>query len=97
MAIDLRYAVLAGYLPSALGERITAAIRATGLPTWDTAVEQRTDDGRLALIAGLQEFREHLGGLLHITMLRDIGVPFEVTEMNEALVAQAIADLASVR
>ena len=46
-----------------------------------------TADGQLSLLQGLREFREHLGGELHVTLLRGIGQSFEVTEMDEALVA----------
>ena len=96
MALDLRYAMLAGYLPADVAARITNVITATGLPTWDDAVMHRSAGGELSLIAGLREFREHLGGDLHITMLRDIQSPFEVTEMDLALVTQAMTDLAPV-
>ena len=96
MALDIRYAMLAGFLPDAVGQRILDVISAVGLPTWDEAVASRTSSGELALIAGLQEFREHLGGTLHVTMLRGIQAPFEVTEMHPELVEQAIRDLAPV-
>jgi len=96
MAIDIHYATLAGFLSEALAARIIRVITACGLPIWDDAVAQRTPVGELALIEGLREFSEHLGGGLHITMLRDVQSPFEVTEMDLALVAQAIAALAPV-
>lgn len=96
MTLDIRYAVLAGFLPANIAARINAVIAATGLPTWDDAVQHRNASGELSLIEGLREFREHLGGELHITMLRDIQSPFEVTEMDLALVTQAITDLAPV-
>jgi 3-dehydroquinate synthase len=96
MALDLRYAALAGYLAPEVAARITNAIAACGLPTWDDAVVSRNANGELSLIEGLREFREHLGGELHITMLRDIQSPFEVTEMDLSLVTQAITDLAPV-
>jgi 3-dehydroquinate synthase len=48
---------------------------------------------REELLAGLEEFREHLGGRLAITLLRDIGVGFEVNEMNVALIRESIAEL----
>jgi len=96
MALDVRYATLAGYLPAAVAERIIRVITATGLPVWHDAVTHRNASGELSLIEGLREFREHLGGELHITMLRDIESPFEVTEMDLALVTQAITDLAPV-
>jgi 3-dehydroquinate synthase len=96
MALDVRYAVLAGYLHPTVASRIINVIAGCGLPTWDDAVLDRNAGGELSLIQGLREFREHLGGELHITMLRDIQSPFEVTEMDLPLVAQAISDLAPV-
>lgn len=96
MALDIRYAVLAGFLPANIAARINALIAATGLPMWDAAMQHRNATGELSLIEGLREFREHLGGELHITMLRDIQSPFEVTEMDLALVTQAMTDLAPV-
>ena len=51
----------------------------------------------LALIQGLREFREHLGGELHITLLRGIGNSFEVTEMDEAVILESIGQLSKMR
>ena len=49
------------------------------------------------MIAGLREFREHLGGELHITLLRGIGNSFEVTEMDEQLIGDRRESLAEGR
>ena len=68
-------------------------LEAIGFRLWDDALLDRGADGRLALIQGLREFREHLGGELHITLLHGIGQSFEVTEMDEATVCSAIEDL----
>ena len=68
-----------------------------GFQLWDEALEQRERDGSHTLIAGLREFREHLGGELHITLLRGIGNSFEVTEMDEQLILASINDLAKLR
>ena len=70
---------------------------AIGFQLWDDALEQRERDGGHTLIAGLREFREHLGGELHITLLRGIGNSFEVTEMDEQLILESIDDLAKLR
>jgi 3-dehydroquinate synthase len=43
------------------------------------------------VLKGLEEFREHLGGDLTLTLLRDIGVGVEVHAMDDALVEQSIA------
>ena len=69
-----------------------------GFQLWDDALDQRERDGGLTLIAGLREFREHLGGELHITLLRGIGNSFEVTEMDERLDPRSrSSDLAKLR
>jgi 3-dehydroquinate synthase len=48
-------------------------------------------DGRPAVLAGLDEFREHLGGQLTITLLRGIGQAVDVHEMKEPLIGKALA------
>jgi 3-dehydroquinate synthase len=94
MAIDLTYSVSKGLLDRSTCERILALLEAIGLPLWDDALIERAPDGRYAIVCGLQEFREHLGGELHITLLRGVGDSFEVTEMDEEAVAQSILALA---
>jgi len=97
MALDIAYAVRQGFLARDVANRIISALEATGFQLWDDALEQRDADGTLTLIRGLREFREHLGGELHITMLRDIGQSFEVTSMHEPAIMAAIQDLATLR
>ncbi len=48
---------------------------------------------RPAILAGIEEFREHLGGDLSITLLADIGRSIEVHEMDPQPVAAAISEL----
>jgi 3-dehydroquinate synthase len=72
-----------------------ALLGAIGLPLWDDALAERDAEGGYVVMQGLREFREHLGGELHITLLRGIGSSFEVTEMDEALVVGAIESLAA--
>ena len=94
MALDLTYSVKKGFLDRITSERILSLLLAIGLPIWDDAALQRDAGGGLTLISGLREFREHLGGELHVTLLRSIGESFEVTEMEEAIVAESIEMLA---
>ena len=95
MALDVMYSMRQGHLDSKTANRILALLERAGLILWDEAVVERDSTGGLALLAGLQEFREHLGGELHVTLLRGIGASFEVTEMDEAVVRASIDDLAS--
>jgi len=91
MALDSRYSVLAGHLAAGEEERICFLLEHLGFRLWHPALENRTVDGRHAVLAGLEDFREHLGGELTVTLLSEIGVGVEVHEMDPALVLQAIA------
>jgi 3-dehydroquinate synthase len=42
------------------------------------------------LFAGLEEFRQHLGGRLTVTMLREIGQPIDVHQIDQAAMREAI-------
>jgi len=90
MALDARYAERKGLLSSAALERICGLLERLGLPLYHPALSLQSD-GRLEILAGLQEFREHLGGTLTITLLTDIGRSIEVSEMDEREVTAAIA------
>jgi 3-dehydroquinate synthase len=88
--LDLAYSEISGYLDRATLERILRLLEAIGFKLWDEAMLERDVEGRRRLVIGLSEFREHLGGELHITLLRGIGDGFEVTTMDEADVEAAI-------
>ena len=97
MALDLTYSARQGYLDTAVATRIMRVLEAIGFQLWDDALEGRDREGRLVLLAGLREFREPLGGELHITLLRGIGDGFEVTAMDEGEVAASLQELAAAR
>ena len=93
MALDLIYSVRQGFLDRAVANRILNLIRATGFELCNAAMMAKDAEGQYLLLSGLREFREHLGGELHITLLRGIGSPFEVTEMDEATVLDSLHEL----
>ncbi len=90
IALDSRYSVLSGHLEAGLDERICFLLEHLGFRLWHPALERKTPEGRMAVLAGLSDFREHLGGRLTITLLTDYGVGVEVHEMDEDLVLAAI-------
>jgi 3-dehydroquinate synthase len=90
IALDLEYSVRMGFLERADADRILGLLERIGFALWDEALAAREADGRFTLLRGLQEFREHLGGGLHITQLRGIGRSFEVTEMDEPTVLASV-------
>ena len=56
------------------------------LPLWHTALDLRDAAGRRLVHAGLEEFREHLGGELTVLLLRDAGIGQDVHALDEGLV-----------
>jgi 3-dehydroquinate synthase len=94
MALDLTYAVKMDYLDRVCADRILGLLEAIGFALWDESLVERDTTGGLAVITGLREFREHLGGELHVTLVRGIGDSFEVTAMDESVVRASIDELA---
>ncbi len=90
MAMDTRYSVMAGLLSPNQSERIISLLQTLGFRLWEDELLSRDEMGNLEVLQGLREFREHLGGTLHITLLRNIGDGVEVNEMDEALVLESI-------
>jgi 3-dehydroquinate synthase len=91
LLLDSRYSVEAGLLDEAGLGRIERLLGALGLPRFHPALAEEAADGRPAVLAGLDEFREHLGGDLTITLLRGIGQAVDVHQMDEAPLARALA------
>jgi len=85
VAIDTLYSVALGLCRKDVGDAVLSTLDRIGLPFWDDALDERREDGRLVVLDGLQEFREHLGGELTLTMLRDIGEALEIHEVDEPL------------
>ena len=95
IALDARYSVLAGLLPAGDEERVARLLERLGFRLFHPALTALGPDGRMALLAGLAEFREHLGGELTITLLAGLGRGVEVHEIDPALVAEALRWLAA--
>jgi 3-dehydroquinate synthase len=49
--------------------------------------------GEPAILEGLEEFREHLGGQLTVTLVPKIGEKIEVHEMNRVKILNAVVEL----
>jgi 3-dehydroquinate synthase len=93
IALDCIYAREMGHLPSEDCERILQLLEQLDFSLWTQDLLHEDGDGRLVVLDGLEEFREHLGGRLTITLLRGIGEGFEVHEMNVPKVLGAIHEL----
>ena len=90
IAIDTCYARLAGYLPENDCEKILQALSVCSLPIFDPCLLEKDRPGHLTVLSGLQDFREHLGGELCVTLPSPLGGKIEVHEMDERMIEKAI-------
>jgi 3-dehydroquinate synthase len=89
IALDSTYSYLTGSLPHADWHRILELFEAVALPIWAPELAMPGARGRPAVLAGMEEFREHLGGRLTVMLLERIGSGFEVHELDEAVILEA--------
>ena len=69
---------------------ILALLCALKLPIYSKWLEKRDENGEFLLIKGIEDFREHLGGQLNITLPTSIGTAIEIHELNTKLVIDLI-------
>ena len=93
LALDVIYSRNAGHLASGEAERILALLTALRFSLFAPELLQKDEAGERAILAGLSEFQQHIGGQLAITLLREIGHGFEVHEISKPGVLQAIDEL----
>jgi len=93
IALDVIYARRMGYLDRACEQRILGLLEILGFELFAHELLHVDAEGRLIVLNGLEEFREHLGGELTITLLRGIGQGFEVHEVDVAQMLEAIHEL----
>jgi len=89
VAVDTIYSSLVHGLPRADVDRVLKCLTDLGL-TLDHPALHETE----TLFAGLEEFRQHLGGRLTLTMLKNVGDPLEVHEVDRDAMRQAILEVA---
>lgn len=85
VAIDCFYSHLKLGFPLADVHRVCECLAKLHLPLWHDALLPLD-----RLLAGLEEFRQHLGGRLTITMLTGIGDCVDVHEIDTTAMTQAI-------
>ncbi len=90
IGIDSCYAAAKGLLKQDELERILTGLCDSGLPLWHECLRRRNSAGELEVLAGLDKFREHLGGELTITLPDGIGHKVEVHHMDTDVIEQAV-------
>jgi len=94
IALDTVYSRRTGLLDLAGANRVLALLEGLGFSLFANELLHRDSSGALLVLRGLEEFREHLGGDLTVTLLAGIGRGLEVHSMDPAIVAQSIEELA---
>ncbi len=87
MAIDLTYASLLGFIDKQKLKEILEVMKTIG---FDLQLPFQNKEDIQELMGGINEFREHLGGELTITLLSEIGVKKDVHEIDLEVMKKAI-------
>lgn len=95
VALDTRYSVLTGLLQTGMEERVVVLLENLGFKLWHPALERRSPSGKLEVLQGIIDFREHLGGELTVTLLEELGKGIEVHAIDQAVVEESIGWLKS--
>ncbi|MCF2946921.1 3-dehydroquinate synthase [Paraglaciecola aquimarina] len=90
IALDSIYSGLKGHITQQQVNKIITLLEDVGFDLVHPVLKE------LNVVKALAEFKEHLGGNLCITLLSDIGTGFEVNQIDEALMAQALDNLMSL-
>jgi len=96
LVLDSYYAVKTGLIPQEVLDRIITAFREMKIPVYHEKLLDKEESGEYSVIHGLEEFREHLGGELHITLPDGLGKKIEVNTMDYELIIEAIQFLSKL-
>lgn len=87
IVLDVAYARLIGLITEKELYRIVSVFQNIG---FDLSLPLGSEDEIDRLLKGIQEFREHLGGQLTITLISAIGVKHDVHEIDGAVMKKAL-------
>jgi 3-dehydroquinate synthase len=93
MALDVIYSRNIGLLDGASADRILALLRRLGFGLFANELLHLDANHQPVVLQGLEEFREHLGGPLTLTLLKGIGQGVEVHEIVLPKMLDALHEL----
>ena len=88
IAVDSYYSMKKKLITEECFENILTGLSNSGLPVWDKFFDHK--DCNTVISRGLDEFREHLGGKLTITLPNPLGKKIEVHKMDKNLIMSAV-------
>jgi 3-dehydroquinate synthase len=87
IALDVSYAGLIGLIPADVSENIVILLEQLG---FDLHIPVKTSAETDRLLKGIEEFRQHLGGQLTITLITGIGKQRDVHKIDLEVMKEAI-------
>ena len=93
IALDVIYSRNIGLLDAASATRILSLLEKLGFALFTGELLNANNSEHPAILSGIEEFREHLGGELSVTLLSAIGRSVEVHEMDSGHITAAIHEL----
>jgi len=90
IALDLTYSQLEGFISVEILDEILAVMTEIG---FDLSIPVTGDHEIRELLKGIQEFREHLGGELTITLIDGIGKKMDVHQIDMEIMKNAVNSL----
>jgi len=92
IALDLYIAAQQGLISEEERDRVCTAMERCGLLLWHpTLVRRSSATGTLSVVAGLEEFRQHLGGQLTVTLPEGLGNKREIHAIPREQVEAGVA------
>ena len=90
IALDITYAQLSGLINESVFKRVLSVMTEIG---FDLEIPLKTDNEMNDLMHGIQEFQEHLGGELCITLITGLGKKHDVNEIDMDRMKHAVVVL----
>ena len=93
LAVDLLYSARIGLVKENTSYRAIDLIERLGFTTYDPTLHEVDGEQISLILKGLDEFREHLGGELTITLIQGIGEGVEVHAMDKMHINSTLDEL----
>ena len=93
VALDVVYSRNIGLLAAPAAARILNLLEKLGFKLYADELLNADNSDLPTILSGIEEFREHLGGELSVTLLSEIGRSLEVHEMNPQQIVASVAEL----
>ena len=96
LLLDTYYSVKQGFIEKSILLELISVFRLLRLPVFHMELQRKRANGSFMILDGLEDFRLHLGGGLHLTMPDGLGTFQYVSEMNISDIVEGIGFLSSL-